>query len=207
MKKHNIKAILYDLDGVLINTKTWHFDALNSSLLQYGLNISEKDHDALYEGLPTLEKLKILSKQQGLDKKFYPEIIRRKNAELLKILKKNCEIDENRLNILKHFQVLGLKQALCTNTSTSTVDWIVNNCRLKEYLDLILSRNHIVNPKPNPEIYIKAINFFNLNPEDCLIIEDSEHGINAAKKAGAGILIVNNYFSLTFEKIMKAISL
>jgi beta-phosphoglucomutase-like phosphatase (HAD superfamily) len=62
----NIKAILFDMDGVLIDAKEWHYEALNLALNHFGYNINKESHLSTFDGLPTKEKLKMLSKVSGL---------------------------------------------------------------------------------------------------------------------------------------------
>ena len=87
-----IKAVIFDLDGVLVDTKKIHFDALNIALKSIKFEqISFKDHVNIFDGLPTLEKLKILRKKKGLNKKFFPKVQRIKQIETQKLLSKNLK--------------------------------------------------------------------------------------------------------------------
>ena len=87
-----IKGLIFDLDGVLVDTKKIHFDALNIALKSIKFKpISFKDHINIYDGLPTLEKLKILKKKHGLNKKFFPKIQKIKQIETQKLLRKNLK--------------------------------------------------------------------------------------------------------------------
>ena len=89
-----IKGLIFDLDGVLVDTKKIHFDALNIALKFVKFEqISFKDHVNIYDGLPTLEKLKILSKKKGLKIEFFPKIQKIKQIETQKLLNKNLKFN------------------------------------------------------------------------------------------------------------------
>ena len=87
-----IKAIIFDLDGVLVDTKLIHFEALNSALKKYNFEeISIEDHVKIFDGLPTIEKLKILQKTIKLPKKFFSKIQKFKQKITSEILKKKIK--------------------------------------------------------------------------------------------------------------------
>ena len=87
-----IKGLIFDLDGVLVDTKKIHFDALNIALKSIKFEpISFKDHINIYDGLPTLEKLKILKRRHGLNKKFFQKIQKIKQIETQNLLGKNLK--------------------------------------------------------------------------------------------------------------------
>ena len=91
-----IKGLIFDLDGVLVDTKKIHFDALNNALKSVNFEeISFKEHVNIYDGLPTLEKLKILSNKKGLSKKFFIKIQKKKQIETQKLLNKKLKYKSN----------------------------------------------------------------------------------------------------------------
>jgi beta-phosphoglucomutase len=185
-----IRAILFDMDGVLVDAKEWHYEALNSALSLFGFNISRFDHLTTFEGLPTRKKLEILSIERNLPEGLHSFINKIKQQHTEQIIHTRCKplfLNEQALSLLK---ADGYKIAVCSNSIRSTIQLIMRKTGLDPYLDLILSNQDVLNGKPDPEIYQKAISYFGLSPSECLVVEDSEVGIKAALNASAHVLHV-----------------
>ena len=150
-----IKVIIFDLDGVLVNTKKIHFETLNKSLKKNKLNsISYEDHLKIYDGLPTKEKLNILSKKYRITKSIRDKIQRDKKIFTSKILKKKISYSKK---IEKMFSVLSKKYKIvvATNAVKETLDICLSKLKVKKYVNFSICNEDIINPKPNPEIYFK----------------------------------------------------
>jgi len=108
-------------------------------------------------------------------------------------------------NALSHLKLNGYLLGLGSNSIREIVDIAMKKTALYHYFDIILSNQDIVSPKPSPEMYEKIISEFNLRADECLIIEDNDHGIIAARESGAHVLIVQNVNDVTLENIMNEI--
>jgi beta-phosphoglucomutase len=202
----NIRAVIFDMDGVLIDAKEWHYEALNKALSLFGLQISRYDHLVTYDGLPTKEKLKMLSIEKGLPAKLHDFINELKQNYTMDIVHARLHptfIHEYALSRLKKE---GYHLAVASNSVRSTVEIMMNKSRLAEYLDFYLSNQDVEKAKPDPEIYRTAINRLGLSPEECLIVEDNENGIKAAKRAGGYILEVDSVNEVTYDNIIEKIN-
>jgi HAD superfamily hydrolase (TIGR01509 family) len=197
-----IKSIIYDLDGVLISTYDWHYHSLNKALGDYGYFITKDEQKQLYEGLPTIEKLKILSKQKGLDCRHYDDIVEKKQKALGTYLENNLKKDNRVINLMESLRHQGYNQILCSNTTDSTVNFVLEKMEINNYFSLVLTHKHIKHPKPNPEIYLKAIKLAKHRPRECLILEDSIHGLKAANSSGANVMIVKDVSEVNYENIL-----
>lgn len=196
-----IKAILFDMDGVLIEAKEWHYDSLNRALALFGMPISRYDHLSTFDGLPTKKKLEILSVERGLPIQLHEflNILKQKyTMELIQTLCNPIFIHEYALNRLKKE---GYKLAVCSNSIKATVESMMIRSNLINYLDFYLSNEEVSKAKPDPEIYLKAINMMNLKPEECLIVEDNDNGIKAAKATGANVMVVSNTDQVNYDSI------
>jgi len=185
------KAVLFDMDGVLVDARDWHYKALNQALKHFGLEIDYHSHINIYDGLPTKVKLEILSKNDGLPRDLHGLINSLKQVYTIRLTYENCKPLFNVLQLVKFLSKNGVKIAVCSNSIRSTIEAMMELSNLSPMIDLILSNEDVSKAKPDPEIYNKAINFFNFEPSDCLIIEDSEHGIQAAKASGARLEVVS----------------
>jgi beta-phosphoglucomutase len=197
----SIKAILFDMDGVLIEAKEWHYAALNKALSLFGMPISRIDHLSIFDGLPTRKKLELLSIDRGLPNQLHEFINQLKQKYTMELVHTQCNprfVHEYALSRLKRE---GFKIAVCSNSIRATVDAMMQRANLSKYLDLSLSNEDVTNGKPDPEIYLKAIKHFKLSPNECLIIEDNENGIRAAKASGAHVMVVSDTDEVNYQNI------
>ena len=200
-----IKAILFDMDGVLIDAKEWHYEALNKALGLFGYDINRYEHLSSYDGLPTKVKLERLTLEKGLPKYLHSFINEMKQKYTMDIVQNCCRPKFNHEYALSKLKANNYKLGLCSNSIKKTVDTMMKMSYLYEYFDIQLSNEDVINPKPDPEIYDKAISMLKLYPEECLILEDNENGINAAKASGAHVLIVKTVNDVNYINIMDRI--
>lgn len=201
-----IKAVIFDMDGVLIDAKEWHYEALNKALNIFGYTISRHDHLVSYDGLPTMQKLEMLSKEKGLPKKLHSFINEVKQKFTLELIYLNCKPTFHHEYALSRLKLDGYKIGCASNSIRNTIDVMLKKSNLYQYMDVILSAQDVVNPKPAPEIYTKSFKSLGLKPNNCLIVEDNEHGILAAKGSGAHVLIVNNIDDVNLDNIKQKIN-
>lgn len=200
-----IKAILFDMDGVLIEAKEWHYEALNRALRLFGYEISRHDHLTTYDGLPTKKKLDMLSVVSDLPRGLHHFINEMKQSYTMDIVHTHCKprfVHEYALSKLK---AAGYQLAVCSNSIRHTVNVMMQKAALEPYLDLQLSNEDVTQPKPAPDIYLCAMRRLNLAPEECLIVEDNENGIKAARASGAHVLVVNDTADVNLDNILQAI--
>jgi beta-phosphoglucomutase len=202
-----IRAVLFDMDGVLIEAKEWHYEALNRALDLFGMPISRFDHLRTFDGLPTRKKLELLTLERGLPLEIHDFINEMKQIYTLELVHTQCKprfVHEFALSSLK---AKGLKLAVCSNSVRQTVETMMDKSALFNYLDHIVSNEDVVHGKQDPEIYLQAISTFKLRPEECLIVEDNDNGIRAAKAAGAHLLVVKDVQDTSLDNILSAIRL
>jgi HAD superfamily hydrolase (TIGR01509 family) len=197
-----IKLIIFDLDGVLVEAKEIHYKTLNKALAEVDKKymITEKEHLSTYDGLKTNQKLEMLTKNKGLDPIYYEQIWNRKQdltIDAISELKPNAHL----IVVFKRLRDMGYKLACCSNSIRRSVLVMLSKIGLIEYMDLIISNEDVKNSKPHPEMYWKAMSMMSVLPDECLIVEDSPHGLLAASRSRANVLRVDNPSDLTFDKI------
>ncbi len=200
-----IKAVIFDMDGVLIEAKDWHYEALNKALNLFGYAISRHDHLTMYDGLPTSRKLNMLSVERELPAELHSFINEMKQIYTMEIVYAQCKPTFVHQYALSSLKSRGYKLAVASNSIRNTVEVMMEKARLDQYLDLKLSNEDVEYPKPAPDIYTKAIHTLGLSPDECLIVEDNENGIRAAQASGAHVLVVDNVGDVNLENITSRI--
>ena len=201
-----IKAVLFDMDGVLIDAKEWHYEALNRALDLFGMPISRFDHLTTFDGLPTRKKLEMLSVERGLPEELHEFINEMKQAYTMEIVHAQCKPTFIHEYALSRLKTAGYRLAVCSNSVRQTVVTMMDKANLTPYLDLMVSNEDVSKGKPDPEMYLKAISTFGLLPTECLIVEDNENGIRAARASGANVLVVKDVQDTHLDNLMAAIN-
>lgn len=196
-----IKAVIFDMDGVLIDAKEWHYEAFNRALGLFGFAISHSDHVAVFDGLPTHTKLEILSEDYGLPEGLHRFINEMKQLYTIEMVHTRCKPTFTHEYALANLKRDGLKLAVASNSIRPTVDLMMQRAHLDEYLDVSLSASDVDRPKPDPDIYHKSIERLGFEPHECVVVEDNKNGIQAARAAGAHVLIVETVHDVNISNI------
>lgn len=181
------KAIIFDLDGVLVDMPRGHYEALNKALGLFGTKIEEEEHFHTFNGLPTRKKMELLEQQGRIPvglKEFINDIKQRYTKE---IIPKYCPPDYAKIILLRHLKDRGYRLACCSNSMQETLHLMLKSAALFPFFEVILGNDEIENPKPHPEIYLKAFEKLSVAPDECIIVEDAPHGIAAARASGATV--------------------
>lgn len=203
---NKIKAVIFDMDGVLIDAKDWHYEALNQALELFGMQISRYDHLVTFDGLPTKKKLEMLSLERGLPKELHNFINEMKQIYTLEIVHQKCNPKFYHEYALSKLKSLDYKLAVCSNSVRNSVQTMLDKASLIQYMDFYISNQDVKKGKPDPEMYIKAIKKMGVSPKECMIVEDNDHGIMAAKASGAFVMEVETVEDVNFNNIMKSIN-
>lgn len=201
----NIKAVVFDMDGVLIEAKDWHYEALNRALALFGYAISRYDHLVTFDGLPTRKKLEMLSRERGLPPALHGFINDLKQKYTMEIVHAQCKPVFSHEYALSTLKSQGMKLAVASNSVRNSVETMMDKSNLKPYLDLLLSNEDVRAAKPDPEMYRKAIATLGVAPEETLVLEDNEKGIASARGAGAHVMVVQAVTDVTYGNIVEQI--
>jgi HAD superfamily hydrolase (TIGR01509 family) len=201
------KLIIFDLDGVLIDTKDTHYVALNKALMEAGESyvITESEHISTYDGLSTNEKLKMLSERKDLPTSKHQAIWESKQRSTNKELNKVSQ-NEKLIKIFEYLEKENFLIACCSNSIRKTVYKILSNLNIISYFDYLVSNGDVKNAKPHPEMYWKAMSALKVTPEETIIVEDSPTGLLAAERSGAKVCRVKDSLDLTLSKIINFMS-
>jgi beta-phosphoglucomutase-like phosphatase (HAD superfamily)/dTDP-glucose pyrophosphorylase len=199
---NNYKLFIFDLDGVLIDSKKNHFHSLNKSLklIDKKYCISKNEQKYLFEGLTTNQKLILLSEIKKLPSHHYGAIWKNKqkfSTELFNKIKENKHLIE----VFNFIKANDIKIAVASNSIKSTVELVLNKLGIMKYIDLCLSNEDVALPKPSPEIYNKCFDILNIEKKDSLIFEDSFFGKISALKSECKIHPINNPLEINMKNI------
>jgi len=202
-----VKLIIFDLDGVLVDSRETHYVALNRALGEISSDyiINRDEHLSTYDGLSTTKKLKILTQKKGLPAELYEQIWRSKQKFTENVVQETYTYDERIRSILSTLRSKGFLIYVASNSIYRTVQLILMRKGFLEYVDYFISNEDVVNHKPSPEIYYTCMIRANVSSSDTIIVEDSHIGRQAAVASGANLLSVENPEDLTLEKILASI--
>ncbi|WP_026511632.1 beta-phosphoglucomutase [Butyrivibrio sp. LC3010] len=181
-----IKAVIFDLDGVLVFTDKYHFLAWKQIANELGIDFTEKDNDRL-RGVSRADSLEIiLEKYQGeeLSKDDKEALLKKKNDIYVEQLKQMspADVTSDVRDTLKALRDRGIKVAV--GSSSKNTAYILERTDLTSCFDAVADGTHITRSKPDPEVFLKAAEFVSEDPAYCLVVEDADAGIDAAIAAG-----------------------
>ena len=204
LKNRMIKFIIFDLDGVLVEAKEIHYEALNESLGDKYM-ITWDEHLSRYDGLKTSQKLEMLTKDKGLPVELYDEVWMNKQKLTIDKLR-NLSQSDQLIECMSSLTNDGYKIAVCSNSIRKTVLTVLSKLGIIEYVDLIISNEDVKNSKPHPEMYWRAISMMSFLPEQTLIVEDSPYGLLAASRSKSHVLRVKSPTEVSYFNIIKKIN-
>jgi HAD superfamily hydrolase (TIGR01509 family) len=200
-----IKAILYDLDGVLVDATEWHYESLNEALQEIaGFIIKRDEHISTFNGIPTLQKLEILKNQGRLSKDLFDQVWQKKQEKTFEVIETTASIDPNKIRL--HQQTVNIKKACVTNSIRKSALLMLDKTGQLPFMEFVVSNEDVSLPKPSPEGYILAIQRLELEPHECMIVEDSPKGFEAAHQTKANVYEVSGYNEVTLDNILQKIN-
>jgi len=181
----NIKLFIFDLDGVIVDTAKYHYLAWKEIAEKYRFHFSEKDNERL-KGVSRMVSLDILLSIGNLslpqqEKKIIAEIKNERYKDFISNMTPN-EILPGAKEFLETVKLSGFKTALAS--ASKNAGFILEKLNLIALFDTIIDGNSVQNAKPNPEIFLKAAQNVNVIPVHCIVFEDAQAGVQAAKAAG-----------------------
>jgi beta-phosphoglucomutase-like phosphatase (HAD superfamily)/dTDP-glucose pyrophosphorylase len=200
------RLFVFDLDGVLVNSKEIHFNALNSALEEIDSKyiISKEEQETIFEGLTTKNKLDILTETRGLPLDLHKKIWSLKQSHSISFFK-NLKRDQELIEIFQILKARHVDVAVASNCVRETVEACLTALGVINLVGLYLSNEDVKNPKPSSEIYLKCIEHFTCHPRHTTIFEDSKVGKTAALESGATLISVENRNTITKDFIFKTL--
>jgi len=200
------KLVIFDLDGVLLDSRDIHYDALNAALNKIDAKyvITRDEHLSLYDGLSTTKKLEMLAKNKSLPSEYNNQIWEDKQKATLSIFN-NLQRDFGLIEYFSRLKEREFQIAVASNSIRNTVKLVLIRLGILEFIDYYVSNEDVKRTKPFPEMYWRCMIACNALPKNTVIIEDSHIGRQGAVDSGAHLIPVENRFDLNADKIEKAI--
>jgi len=200
--KNDIKAVLFDMDGVLIDARDWHFQALNEALTPFGYQISYQNHISRFNGLSTNSKLKILSAEFNFPTSLHSIVNIIKQDRTLRIAGQLCFPNVKHQILLSRLNQKGILIGVVTNSIRNSAEALLSYANLSEFLNVLVTNEDVVRQKPDPECYLLACKKLGIRSDQAVVIEDGEYGARAATEAGCQVIRVSNPEDVSLELIL-----
>ena len=201
-----IKLIIFDLDGVLVNARELHYNALNNALksIDDKYIINRDEHLSTYDGLSTVKKLKMLTNNKNLPISTHDIIYNTKQDMTMKLID-GFSVDTRIQGILRTLKSEGYIIACATNSIRKTARLQLIRKGFIEFIDYVYTQSDVINTKPHTEMYLKCMLRAEVNPNETVIVEDSHVGRKGAISSGAYLCAVEDCDDVSYKKIRKVI--
>jgi beta-phosphoglucomutase len=196
-----IRAVLFDVDGVLVNAADWHFESLNLALAPFGTTISRTEHEYEFLGLTTETKLEILVSRGRLPPEAKGVALAAKRQAFRELMRTNCIPDLSRGLILGQLRERGLLLAAVSNATRESVLEMLDRSDIPHYFKAVVCGDDVSKPKPDGEPYLTCMSMLNVRADECLAVEDGQYGIEAAQAAGIRTMHIAQWEDLTIGNL------
>ena len=185
-----LEGIIFDLDGVIVNTVPLHFKAWKQMFNEYGKKFSFKDYKQKVDGIPRMSGARaVLS---DLSQEELNEAAAKKQGYFLEFLKtEGIKVYSSTINFIKILRKNNYKVAVISSSKNCL--FILEKTKLVNLFDVIITGNDIKRGKPNPDVFLLAAEKLNLNPKNCIVFEDAVLGVQAAKNAKMKVVGIDRY--------------
>lgn len=176
-----IRAVIFDLDGVIVESENAHIEAEKQTFLKYGVQISAEELHK-YTGTTAKAMFTELIRKYKLNTTF-EEISDQKEEIFFGLLREDAEPTKGIITLLRKLKSERIRLAIGSSSTKKQIKYVLNKLEIARIFDCVVGAEDIVNSKPDPEIFLKAATELDVKPSECLVVEDSKLGVEAAKRA------------------------
>jgi len=177
-----IRAIIFDMDGVIVDSEPAHIEAEKQIMMQHGVKVTTEDLRSYTGTTAEFEFTDLISKYHL--KTTPGKLIREKDVILFQLLEKKTPPTKGVITLIKDLKQHGFKLGIASSGRGKLVFYFLKKLRIEHLFDAVVCAEDITHSKPHPEIFLKAAERLREEPENCVVIEDSKLGVEAAKRAG-----------------------
>lgn len=182
MLESHIKGIIFDLDGTLVDSEPNYFKSDKKLFDEYGIDLTE-DINNKYIGISSQDMMKDIKEIFAINDSV-EILVAKKNKYYIDIAKENTIVFPEMLKFLQLLKKNGFPMAIASGSSPEIIEMIISITNIKPYFDVVLSAEEVKRGKPAPDIFIETAKLLGIPPANCLVLEDSQYGVEAAKSAG-----------------------
>ncbi len=186
------KAILFDFDGVVVQSEPTHMRTFIELLAPYGVKVSEDRWYNEFAGTGSKHIFEVLVRENKIKENVDELVEKRKKAYEMEARKGNISVTKGVREFLQLLRANGIKTAIVSGSHRTNVQTTLETLSLGEYFDVIVSGDDLKERKPDPTPYLHAAQLLGIAPADCLVIEDAVAGCEAAKKAKMHFVVVKS---------------
>ena len=183
----SLSAVIFDMDGVIVDSEPYHLEAEQLVLKCYGIEESSEELHARYLGTTAKFMYEDLIQRYGLDRDWQ-SLANEKSVLYLPLLRNKVELIDGVLNLIETLHAQGIQLALASSSRRVYVDTVLDKFNLRDYFGVSVSADDITHSKPDPEIFLTVSRHLGVPVERCWVIEDAVKGVEAAKRAGMSCL-------------------
>lgn len=186
-----IKAVIFDMDGVLVDSEPYQFRAFQKVFKPYGVKLTRKNFTGF--GKTVLENVTEIAKQNGITADI-SELVKERQKIYLSLIKGNIKAVKGAENLVKELSSI-YPLAIASSSVIKIILLNLDCMKLADKFKVFVGGDMVPNGKPSPDIFLKASELLNVSPDSCLVIEDAENGVKAAKAAGMACIAVPNKYT------------
>jgi len=202
MEGYILKSVIFDMDGVIIDSEPIHVRLDQIMFKELGINIETKDLEQ-YIGVTNKYMWSDMMKKFAVTNTLEELLDRSLTLKIENLAKEEIKPIEGIIPLLKKIKAKGLTIAVASSSPEDYIKCVLNKFGILNEFDFIISGNHVQNSKPAPDIFLLAASKLNVKPTECVVIEDSTHGVTAAKRASMKCIGFNNINSKN-QNLIKA---
>ncbi len=192
MKKY--KALIFDLNGTMINDMEYHLDGWYKTLNSLGANLDRETMRGHMYGKSAELLIRIFGNERFTQQQM-DELSLEKEKQYQKVFKPHLQLISGLANFLKNAKEKGLKMAIGSAAIPFNINFVIDGLSIRHYFDAIVSADDVKDGKPDPETFLKAAKLMETDPKDCLVFEDAPKGVEAAQNAGMDCVVLTTMHS------------
>ncbi|MFW5982228.1 MAG: HAD family hydrolase, partial [Halanaerobiaceae bacterium] len=179
----NLKAVIFDMDGVIIDSEPIHYKVNQDLYRKLEIEVSDDEYSN-FIGVSNRDHWNILKDKYGLKNTTEDLVKRQIDSNIQHLDKSDEEAIPGIIDLLEELRINNVKIALASSSAMRYIETVLEKFQIKDYFSVKVSGEDMDRGKPHPDIFLETARQLGLKPKDCLVIEDSENGVKAAKSAG-----------------------
>lgn len=190
----NIKAVLFDMDGLMVDTEPLHLQAFNKALEKYGKHLTEEENTKRYIGTPDIDGAKDMVVRFNLPISA-KELVLTKQENTKQLLRNNIVAQPGLVALMTNLHKNGYKIAIASSSRLENIQTVIDGLKITSLIGALASTDEVEHGKPAPDVYLLAAKKLGVNPSECLVLEDAPKGVQAGKVAGMVVFAIPSQYT------------